>query len=273
MPPVPRLAEERDSQEWIERVGARGRRASVDQFPLALEETGEALQRLADVNRDVLSLAGSRSPERGDRDALGREPDGGHGAEPDRARDDRVPTVEAELAAAVGSRHADVLQHLIDAMMEVELRRRFRMAQFGLQGFGQQIGRGRVSQQRSCVSHFSISFGDECRFAIVAGLPRRTMKTRRLGYLAGGISTYAMPVRFPSATSNVFLLEPSRFALYTVPAKSVMNIRPPLRSSARPIPSIRWVKTISGALRFPAVASIGARLTVLPRGGSPRSVQ
>jgi hypothetical protein len=34
------------------------------------------------------------------------------------------------------------------------------------------------------------------------------------------------------------------------PAKSVMNIRPPFKSSARPIPSIRWVKTISGYCRY-----------------------
>src|SRR3981189_3266099 len=82
-------------------------------------------------------------------------------------------------------------------------------------------------------------------------------------------SAYAMPVRFPSAASNIFLFDPSRFALYTEPPRSVRNIRPPLISSERPIASIRWVKTISGSLRLPRSASIGARFTVLPRGGSP----
>src|SRR5262249_15908091 len=51
-----------------------------------------------------------------------------------------------------------------------------------------------------------------------------------------------------------------------------MNMRPPFRSRARPIPSIRCLNRISGAGRRPGNASRGARLTVLPRGGSPRSV-
>ena len=46
-----------------------------------------------------------------------------------------------------------------------------------------------------------------------------------------------------------------------------MNIRFPGTSSEMPMPSIRWVNTISGAS---AVVSTDARLTVLPRGGSPR---
>lgn len=56
---------------------------------------------------------------------------------------------------------------------------------------------------------------------------------------ANGISAYAMPVRFPSANSSVLRLDPSRLALYTEPPKSVTNIRPPFRSRARPMPSIK----------------------------------
>src|SRR4029077_13544938 len=66
-----------------------------------------------------------------------------------------------------------------------------------------------------------------------------------------GSSAYAIPVRLPSAACSIFLSDPSRFALYTEPPRSVRNIRPPLISSERPIASIRWVKTISGSLRLP----------------------
>src|SRR6266542_4260732 len=58
-----------------------------------------------------------------------------------------------------------------------------------------------------------------------------------------------------------------------VPAKSVRNIRSPLKSRAIPIPSIKCVSKISGTGRLLKSASIDARFTVLPRGGSPRSVQ
>src|SRR6266403_332077 len=52
------------------------------------------------------------------------------------------------------------------------------------------------------------------------------------------------------------------------PARSVRNIRFPSTSRAIPIASIRCVTRISGAGRLPEVASIGARLTVFPRGGA-----
>ena len=67
------------------------------------------------------------------------------------------------------------------------------------------------------------------------------------------------------------LPDPSRAAAQTLPPRSVTNMRLWPGSSAMPMPSIRWVNTISGSLR--PMASNWARLTVLPCGGSPRSVQ
>src|SRR5207245_548863 len=82
------------------------------------------------------------------------------------------------------------------------------------------------------------------------------------GYL--GNSTYAMPLKFPSANRSAFFSDPSKLQRYTEPPRSVKNMRAFFKSKARPIPSMRWVKTISGSSRRPDSASIAARFTVLP---------
>ena len=53
--------------------------------------------------------------------------------------------------------------------------------------------------------------------------------------------------------------------------RSVTNMRSPLKSSARPMPSRNPPTKIVGI--SPIAGFKGARLTVFPRGGSPRSVQ
>jgi hypothetical protein len=56
-----------------------------------------------------------------------------------------------------------------------------------------------------------------------------------------GSSAYAMPERFPCASSSAFLSPPLSLAEYIEPPKSVTNIRSPLRSRVIPNPSSKWV--------------------------------
>ena len=83
-----------------------------------------------------------------------------------------------------------------------------------------------------------------------------------------------MPDKFPWAKSNVFLFDPSRFALYTEPPKSVKKHAAAFQIQKQSDPFHQMVENnFRSFLRFPSATSMGARLTVLPRGGSPRSVQ
>src|SRR6516165_6640848 len=96
--------------------GVRGvqakRGTAIDRFPFPVEEAGEAPQRLADIDRDVLSFAGTESPKRCDRNGLGGQADRSHAAKPERARNDRIAAIESDFAAAVRGRHPNVLQNL-----------------------------------------------------------------------------------------------------------------------------------------------------------------
>src|SRR5205814_1608081 len=75
-----------------------------------------------------------------------------------------------------------------------------------------------------------------------------------------------MPVRFPCATRSGFFSEPSSLAEKMLPAKSVTNIRSPLKSRAIPIPSIRCVSKMSDVGCLAKSASIGARPRVAVAG-------
>ena len=69
-----------------------------------------------------------------------------------------------------------------------------------------------------------------------AGYQGMLLRLIELLAISGRTSAYAMPVRFPWATNSVLRFDP-------------------------------------GSLPFSVSGSMGARFTVLPRGGSPRSVQ
>src|SRR5262245_38977252 len=103
------------------------RGTSIDGFPFPIKETTEPPQRLSDVQPKILSLTGPVSPQRRDRDGLGGQADRSHGAEPKWAGNNRIRSVEGDLAAAVRSRHSHVFQDLIDAAAQVEIRAAFRL--------------------------------------------------------------------------------------------------------------------------------------------------
>src|SRR5262245_2609602 len=110
--PITCFSEEWDLPEWVISI-QHDRTTPIDCFPLPFEETIEATKGFPDVDTDVLSFASSGSPECCHRDGLGSQADRGHSAEAMGAGDNRIGAVEAELAAAIGSRHADIGEDLI----------------------------------------------------------------------------------------------------------------------------------------------------------------
>src|SRR5262249_26964023 len=192
----------------------------VDRFPFPLEETRKTPESLADVDMNVLSFASLGFPECCHRYVLGSQGDCGHSAEPMGARNDRILAVEGELASAICGCQSNVIEHFIDAHMQVEIRSTCGIAQFRLKSFSQCFTgcfSGFFGNLINCSSaHCVILFEN-----LVIGLLTRihllhvcgTWRTRRVVQCAAGNSAYAMPVRLPSAISNVFLFDPSRLAL------------------------------------------------------------
>src|SRR5262249_9185397 len=111
VPAVARLVKQVWIDERVQRILEWRRGTSVDGFPFQLEEAAKAPQRLADIDADVLSLAGAVSPQRRNCYGLGGETDRRHAAKPMRAGDDRVRAVEGSFAAAVRGRHPNVFEH------------------------------------------------------------------------------------------------------------------------------------------------------------------
>src|SRR5262249_31665378 len=108
--------------------------------PLAVEETDETPQRLADVNRYVLPFVGTKPPQSGNSYRLRGQGDRSHAAESQSARDDRIAAVKRELPAAVGGRHPDFFQHVVDTAVQIEIRGGFRIRELGAQRLSQEIG-------------------------------------------------------------------------------------------------------------------------------------
>src|SRR5262249_16285460 len=70
MPPIARLVKQISINERVQGLLKDYGRTPVDGFPFELEETAEAPQRLADIDSDVLPLAGAVSPQRRHRHGL-----------------------------------------------------------------------------------------------------------------------------------------------------------------------------------------------------------
>src|SRR5262249_31575082 len=92
--PVAGSTEERQREERVLSIPVQGGTTSVDRFPLPFDDRVEALERLADVGGDVLTLARHLTPECRHRDALGGQRHRRSGPEADGARYDWVATVE-----------------------------------------------------------------------------------------------------------------------------------------------------------------------------------
>src|SRR6266481_5071048 len=84
------------------------------------------------------------------------------------------------------------------------------------------VGRERMSYLvETWVGGFTrpdLTFWGDAIFVVIEG------NVGTLGYCAAGNSAYAMPVRLPTANSNMRRFDPSRLALSTDPPRSVMNI-------------------------------------------------
>src|SRR5439155_19168903 len=90
-------------KEWANRIATWGGRPAIDCFPFALKESGETPQCLAHVHRDVLALARGLPPKCRHRDASCGQTDCGQRPEANRARENRIGSVECELASGVRS--------------------------------------------------------------------------------------------------------------------------------------------------------------------------
>ena len=128
--PISRFTEERQVEEWVDCIGAHGRRPSVDRFPFPLKETAETPESFSDIHSNILSFAASGSPESRHSNGLGGQADRGHGAKTDGARYNRIAAEEGEFASAVRGSHPDVFQHLLHAVVQVEIRTTLGFAQF-----------------------------------------------------------------------------------------------------------------------------------------------
>src|SRR5262249_43347006 len=116
-------------------------------------ETGETPQRLADIQRDVLSFTGAKLPQRRDGDRLGGQPERCHRPKPKRTGNDRILSVESERAAAIRSREPDILQDVVDTGVQIEVRAPLGMREHGLESRRQRIAlRILLQQSRSRVS-------------------------------------------------------------------------------------------------------------------------
>src|SRR5262249_29918373 len=153
VPPVARLVKQVRGDERVQGVLKGRRGTSIDGLPFAFEETAEAPQRLANINVNVLSLAGAVSPQCRDRNGLGGGTNRGHRAKPMGAGNDRIGAVEGELAAAVRARHSDVFEHRIDAAVQVEIRAALRIRELRLKRLGEQIRLGLFAHKRGCIIH------------------------------------------------------------------------------------------------------------------------
>src|SRR5262249_44268361 len=152
VPPFAGFAKDGNVDERVQGLEeARG--TSIDGFPFLIEETGEALQRLADIHGDVLSVTRAESPQRRYGDGLGSQTDRRHRPKPKRAGNDRIVSVEGESAAAVRSRQSDVFQDLVDAGVEVEIRTALRVRKLGLKRLGEQIRLRPFGQESRRCSH------------------------------------------------------------------------------------------------------------------------
>src|SRR5262249_15343952 len=106
------------TEEWnvekraLDQTASTGRPA-VDGFPLQIEEAAETAQRLTHIQRDVLPFPSGLSPERGQRHAPCSHAERRHRAEANRAGENRILSVESELAATIGGRQADISEDFI----------------------------------------------------------------------------------------------------------------------------------------------------------------
>src|SRR5262249_43101216 len=109
--------------------------------------------------------------------------------------------------------------------------------------------------------------------------PVPTIAMRRMGLLYD-ISVFLCVDFYVSNSGEIalrgeqhLLVGPVEFGAINGAAQIADKHSAPFESRAIPIPSIKCVNKISGGGRLPDSESIAARLTVFPRGGSPRSVQ
>src|ERR1700730_15441053 len=139
MTPIPGFTKQWQRHEWVARIRAHCRRTSVDRFPFPLKEAAETPESFSHVHRDILSFAGSGSPERGCGNGLGGQADRGHRAKSEAAWDNRILAEEGEFASTVGCYHPDVFKHLLHAAMQVALQRTLGVADLGRKGLVHQI--------------------------------------------------------------------------------------------------------------------------------------
>src|SRR3984885_16306255 len=108
MPSIARFMERRKREEGISFEKARSRRAPIYRFPNPIVETAEAAKCLAKIHMDVLSFAGSISPDCRCRNGLGSQANRGRSAKAECAWHDGILSIESELPTAVRGRHSDI---------------------------------------------------------------------------------------------------------------------------------------------------------------------
>src|SRR5258708_1410974 len=145
MPSITCFMERRKREEGISFEKARSRRSPIYRFPNPFVETAEAAKCLAKIHMDVLSFAGSISPDRRCRNGLGSQANCGRRAKTEWAWHDRSLSVESKFASVVRGRHSDIFQDFIYAAIQVEIRSSRWIAQF------------RLEHLRECFSGFFVN--------------------------------------------------------------------------------------------------------------------
>src|SRR4029077_573552 len=118
-------------------IKVHGRATTIDRFPFPLKKAGETPESLPDVDMNVLSFPSLGFPECCKGYAPGSQTYRRYRAKSMRAANDRILTVEGELASAVCCSQSDIFQYFIDATVQVEIRSTHGIAQFRLKFFRQ----------------------------------------------------------------------------------------------------------------------------------------
>src|SRR6202030_3943135 len=153
MSSIARFMERRKREEWISLEKARSGTAPIYCFPNPFVETAEASKCLAKIHMDVLSFAGSISPDRRRRNGLGSQANRSRSAITECAWHERILSVESKFASAVRSRHSDIFQHFIHAAIQVEIRSSRGIAQFRLEGLRECFSAFFVNSIQCCSGH------------------------------------------------------------------------------------------------------------------------
>jgi hypothetical protein len=133
------LAEERQLEEWGACKVPRRGRPTVDGLPLSFKKAAKAAQRLPHVHRDVLAFPSAVLPQCRNRHALRCQADRRHRAKAKRTGNDGILPVERELAATIRDRQADVPEHIVHSLAQVEFRRRLGIGQLRLECLSQTL--------------------------------------------------------------------------------------------------------------------------------------